>query len=391
MTVYHKATNGTFKFGDYLISENFNSRNSDTVDTTRNSANTTIAVCLPFNQTFKETETKYFRITKPLGLQILTTVGFSVSTICHVLLLVTYGLFPQLRNVPGLNFMNLSFSMCLSQVVWLIGTAHFQGTVVCKIFAILEHYLLNVSFLVMSVISHHTSHVFSQPFTGRFANISRSRFIKYSVFMWLTPAVFVAVCVALDYTKVFVVDYGANCWMGTATSKLYLFQIPLAIQLLFNIFKLIQTAKSLSRDDKERQALQIKKGKQNLHICTKLATLLGFPWLFAFLGLLFPNVEAFDYLFGFFVCLQGLYIGVAFLFNKKILKLYTDGWHIGSRRNVLQTSAKENFEMNAKLKERKRKSRLSSIKHLISIDVYVVYGIQPFKVAPYSYITVKYR
>jgi hypothetical protein len=216
----------------------------------------------------------------------------------------------------------------------LIGTAHFQGTIVCKAFAILEHYLMQVTFLAMSVISYHTCHVFSQPFVGRTANTSWRRFIKYSAFLWLTPAVFVAVCVTLDKTvpwfqrfifiifiakgrgkinlwnqgnktEVFLVDYGMSCWLGTANAKLYLFLLPLAVLLLYNIYKFFQTAVSLSRHDKDREILQRKEGKQNLLICAKLATLVGFPWLFAFIGVLFPDVEAFEYLFVVFACLQG--------------------------------------------------------------------------------------
>jgi hypothetical protein len=222
------------------------------------------------------------------GLRILTIIGFSVSTLCHILLLITYGLFKELRAVPGLNLMNLSFSMCLSQVIWLTGTAHFQGTIVCEVLAILEHFFLHVSLLAMSIISHHTCHVLSQPFVGRTANTSWRRFIKYSAFLWLTPAVFVVVCVTLDKTEVFLVDYGMNCWLGTANAKLYLFLLPLAVLLLYNIYKFIQTVVSLSRHAKDREILKRKEEKQNLLICTKLATLVGFPWLFAFIGVLFP-------------------------------------------------------------------------------------------------------
>ncbi|CAB4033277.1 Adhesion G- coupled receptor D1 [Paramuricea clavata] len=352
LTVYHRATNSTFKFGEYLMSEKLNKRGIS--NTTQNSWNSTISVCLPFKTTFRKTETKY---STSYGLRILTIIGFSVSTLCHILLLITYGLFKELRAVSGLNLMNLSFSMCLSpQVMWLTGTANFQGTIVCEVLAILEHYLLQVSFLAMSIISHHTCHVLSQPFIGRSANTSSRRFIKYSAFLWLTPAVFVAICVTLDKTEVFLVDYGMNCWLGTANAKLFLFLLPLAVLLLYNIYKFIQTAVSLSRHAKDREILQRKEGKQNLLICTKLATLVGFPWLFAFIGVLFPDVEALEYLFVVFVCLQGLYVGMAFLFNKKTLKLYKDRWNIGSRGNIPHTGTKQSFELKSRLTDPKTTS-----------------------------------
>ena len=325
LSVYHNATSSIFKFGDYLINEHSNKEDSNDSYITENSIlskSSLISVCLPFKDTFNMTKTSM--ASSSGGLRILTIIGYSISIICLVLLLITYGLFQELRTVPGKNLMNLSFALLLSQLMWLIGTAFVKEGTACKDFAILEHYLLLVSFIAISVMAYHTCHVFSKPFVGSIANTYSRRFMTYSAFVWISPAMFVVICVALDETEAFVVDYGTNCWLGTANAKLYLFLLPLALLLLYNIFAFIKTAVSLSRHEKERKTLHQKEGRQNLLICTKLATLVGFPWLFAFFGVLFPDVEAFEYLFVIFVCLQGLYIGIAFLFNQKTWKLYTD-------------------------------------------------------------------
>jgi hypothetical protein len=345
LTVYHNATGSVFNFGEYLMSENTGTSNiSNTTQNSLLSSNSTISVCLPFKDT--KTEIKYSTNTTSYALRILTLIGFSVSIICLMLLLITYGLFQELRAVPGMNLMNFSLSLLLSHLIWLIGTNHFTGTKTCRVLAIFEHYLFQVSFVAMSFISYHSCYVFSQPFAGRVANKSWRRFVKYSAFVWLAPAIFVAICVTLDKTETFLVDYGTNCWLGTVNAKLYLFLLPLAILLLFNIVTFIRTALSLYRHEKERpRTLQRQERKQNLLICTKLATLVGFPWLIAFIGVLFPNVEAFEYLFVIFVCLQGLYIAMAFLFNKKTLKLYKDRWNIGSRGNASSYTRAQTFEM----------------------------------------------
>ena len=335
LTVYHNATKSVFNFGEYILSENKGTNFISNIS--KNSlvlSNSTISVCLPLKDRFNRAKIIYIRNTTSYALQILTLIGLSISIICLILLLVTFGLFQELRTVPGMNLMNLSFSMLLSQLLWLIGSSYFTGTTACKVFAILEHYLFQVSFLAMSVISYHSCYVFSQPFAGRVANKSSRRFIKYSAFVWLAPAIYVAICVTLDKTGAFLVDYGINCWLGNVDAKLYLFLLPLALLLVYNIFTFIRTAISLYRHDQNTQVLQRKKGKQNLIIYTKLATLVGFPWLFALIGIMFPDVEAFEYLFVVFACLQGLYIGMAFLFNKKTLNLYKDRWKIGSRRDA---------------------------------------------------------
>ena len=335
LTVYCRKTTSTFNFGDYLTREILNKWNIS--NTTQTPRNLTVNVCLPCGNTFSPAEAKY-SVRTSYGLRIVTLCCLPVSIICHVLLLITYGLFRKLRTVPGLNLMNVSFSMFLAQSIWLIGTAHFEGTMTCEVFAILQHYLVQVSFLGMCVISYHTYHIFSQPFLGRTANKSMSKFIKYSVFMWLTPAVFVAGFLILDKTRVVPVDYGIRCWLGTKNAKLYFFLLPLAIKLFYSVCKLIQTAISLSHHD-NGQTVERKAGKQNLIICVKLATLINVPWLFAFLDILFPDVQAFGYLFVACVCKQGLLIVVVFLFNKRIWKLYKDWWNTRRNDNVVLKEA----------------------------------------------------
>ena len=173
LSVYHNATSSIFKFGDYLISEHSNKEDSNDSYITENSIfskSSLISVCLSFKDTFNMTKTGMASSSR--GLRILAIIGFSISIVCLVLLLITYGLFQELRTVPGKNLMNLSFALLLSQLMWLIGTAFVKEGTACKVFAILEHYLLLVSFVAMSVMSYHTCHVFSKPFVGSIANTS---------------------------------------------------------------------------------------------------------------------------------------------------------------------------------------------------------------------------
>ena len=294
------------------------------------------------------------------GLWILTLSSFSVSTTCHSLVLITYGLFRQLRNVPGLNFMNLCLSMALSELMYLVGISHFNGTIVCDVLAIFIHYLRESSFLALSIISYHTWYILSRPFVGRITNSLRSEFIKYSILVWLTPAGFVAICVTLDKTQVFPLDYGMNCWIGSTNGRLFLYIIPSTTLMFYNIYKFIQTALSLSRHYKQtHETIKRKKGKQNLLVCVKLAALVTCPCFLSFFAMLFPDVEALNYLYVVFVCLQGVYIAQMFLLNKRTIKLYKNWWrkrtNVGADRlknvtrptkNVLASLANRGFRLS---------------------------------------------
>ena len=324
LTIFHYGTNKSFSLGDYQIIEDSSSIHQSGLSSFQNTSlpeNSTIAICLPFGGIFNTTKevTKLETTETSYALKILTLAGFTISILFLLFLLITYGIFKELRTLPGLNLMSLAISMLLSHLIWLTGTAFFQDTKTCQVLGIIEHYLFLVAFMAMSVISYHSCVVFSRPF-GVSRN-SLAKFAKYSVIVWLTPAIFIAVCISLDQTKAIFDIYDNSCWLSTDKAVLYLFLLPAAVLLLFNICTFIKTALALSCN-KEDSHLLNKDRKQNLIVCIKLATLVGFPWLFAFLGVFFPDIEVFQYLFVIFACFQGFYVAVAFVCNKKTLRLY---------------------------------------------------------------------
>ena len=327
LTIFHYQTNRTFNFGEYQIIEgrSLNGTNTDIFQNASFPRNSVIAICLPFRKTFNTTE-KIKVVTKSdtgYPLRILTLICFSISILFLFILLVTYWMFNELRTLPGLNLVSLVVSMLLSQVIWLVGTAQFINTKTCEVLGIIEHYLFLVAFMAMSVISYHSCIVFSRPF-GRSSNNIRAQFVKYSSIAWISPAIFIAVCVTLDQTEATFHIYGTTCWLSTGKAVLYLFILPATVIMLFNIVTFIKTTLALCYN-KDTQILQ-RDRKQNLIVCIKLATLVGFPWLFAFFGVIFPDAEAFEYLFVGFACLQGFYMGVAFVCNKKTIQLYRNWW-----------------------------------------------------------------
>ena len=328
LTIFHYQTNRTFNFGEYQIIEagSSNRTNADKFQNASFPRNSAIAICLPFRKTFNTTEK--IKVVKnsdtDYPLRILTLICFSISILFLFILLVTYWMFIELRTLPGLNLMSLAVSMLLSQVTWLVGTAHFMNTKTCEVLGKIEHYLFLVTFMAMSVISYHSCIVFSRPF-GRSSNNIRIQFVKYSSMAWISAAIFIAVCVTLDQTEATFDIYGTTCWLSTGKAVLYLFISPASMIMLFNIVTFIKTALALC--NKSDSQLLHKNRKWNLIACTKLATLVGFPWLFAFFGVIFPDIEGFEYLFVVFACLQGFYMGVAFVCNKKTIQLYKNWWN----------------------------------------------------------------
>ena len=98
-----------------------------------------------------------------LVLLIVTYVGFSLSIISLLFLLMTYFLFAELRTYPGKMVMHLSCAMIAMQSVYFVSDPDLVSSAVCAVMGALLHYSILAVFLWMSVIAHNTRKSLSNP------------------------------------------------------------------------------------------------------------------------------------------------------------------------------------------------------------------------------------
>ena len=200
------------------------------------------------------------------------------------------------------------------------------------------HYFFLVYFTACSVIAYDSSRVFGRAIpVVPTSEEEKKRFLIYFTVTWLAPAFFVGLFIVLDQTGSFAVDYGlsgkAVCFLGTKHAQIVTFITPIAFSLFFNVLTFARVAKRFFQNQKSNSqflssALQRKRERENVLICIRLSTLMGFSWLFLFLHLLLQSqTRVFLYSFVAFVGLQGVFVGVAFVFNRKCLRLYRELIH----------------------------------------------------------------
>ena len=98
--------------------------------------------------------------TTPTSLQILTLAGCLTSMASLLLLLVTYALFSDLRNLPGRITINLALSLLLYQGVFLAAMKT-SSREQCKVIAILLHYFVLCSFTWMNAMAYDVHKTFT--------------------------------------------------------------------------------------------------------------------------------------------------------------------------------------------------------------------------------------
>ncbi|XP_057374372.1 uncharacterized protein LOC130695276 [Daphnia carinata] len=289
-----------------------------------------LAVCLYIEQDW------------PMALIIesyLTLCLMTISVMAMSATIITYILFPELRNLAGLAVMNLCLMTSGFQLCVMIGmsiSVHSEYEL-CVAASIIAHYegLASIFWTnVMAVDLYLT--------LGRWSAVPRkpSKILpRYALYAYGLPLVIVSIAVAINFcncTGEFNVDYGRLfCWISNPTANMIFFGLPLALALLANIFLFIRTVAIIQGSSACHQCSRRQKALCQLKLYARMSTVMGFTWIFAFISAFFnPSSTAgmiFTFTYIILNAMGGLFIFVAFTCNRRVYQLYSDWW--ARRRN----------------------------------------------------------
>ncbi|KAI0214621.1 hypothetical protein LSAT2_000266, partial [Lamellibrachia satsuma] len=217
---------------------------------------------------------------------ILTLVGNIFSMICLAFTMVTYCLFPSLRNVPGKSVMQLTMALFLAQLSFQVSATLVSYREACTVAGALQHYAWLAAFLWMNVLAYNicVTFVYLVPSTD-IANTARLR--AFALYAWGLPAVFVAVCLSIDFGTELPFNYGGKitCFIVGHNAVVYYFATPLAVIITANIVFFVRTIFALrSAMSLGNQARNSQQRRNTFVIYVRLTSLMGFTWLFGFLA-----------------------------------------------------------------------------------------------------------
>ncbi|XP_028394242.1 G-protein coupled receptor Mth2-like [Dendronephthya gigantea] len=201
------------------------------------------------------------------------------------------------------------------------------------------------SFAWMTVMSYDVSKTFSEKGKASDGN-SSSGFRRYVVFATSISSGIVTLTFILGETEAIPVGYGesSSCWIGQRLSLILFFYVPVAIMLVFNAVSLVWTIFSIRNvtkitKDVQKSVKSDTRGK-NVKIYVKLSTVMGVTWLLGF-GAAHNTIVA--YLYVIVNSLQGVFIFVAFVLNKRTMNMWrNNSGHCHSTRRQTKLS-KESY------------------------------------------------
>ncbi|KAL8594021.1 hypothetical protein ACOMHN_029007 [Nucella lapillus] len=147
----------------------------------------------------------------------LTAILGRISIVALFVVLLTYFLFPTLRNLPGVNTMQLTFALFLAEVIFASGE-EVQIPWLCMAVAATLHYCFLSSHCWMNVMSYDVYRTFA----GSSCILTRVRdkrnmFPRYALYAWGMPLMVLGGCLLIDLGHIFPgisIGYGGTWSQG---------------------------------------------------------------------------------------------------------------------------------------------------------------------------------
>lgn len=237
-----------------------------------------------------------------------------------------------LRNLPGKIMLCLVMALFIGQLLFLASLYRTEHRYVCLVCAVTMHFVFLASFFWMNVMAFDLCRTFASD--NYYSSDSNKRFIKYSLYAWLVPALIVTSSVVIDVLFDNDIDlFGVGgdmrpryatkhiCWITSRQGLFLWYAAPISIIMVVNLILYIITVRSIYVVSKVATAtLTEQPSKGHVLLFIKLSLVMGLTWLFGFLAAIF-DVVVLWYVFIVFNTLQGALVAVMFLCTKRVYRL----------------------------------------------------------------------
>lgn len=283
-----------------------------------------------------QTQKKELINTNKTALEIITLACIVISLVSLVVTFITYLFFPSLRTVPGLNNMCLVISLFLAQL-FMISSPLFRSSGHKILFAF-THFSWLATFFWLQVCSFHMYRVFSAKSRSTFhGNQTKKVMTQYGIYAFGLAALIVGA----NIISTLIVSSGKFSGYDKISTLLTYekaFIITVIVPLIFvcmtNIFFYILTAYNIHSTPN----VENKTGnRMHFSVYIKLFSITGLSWLLQIIDM-FLETTMFTYVVAILNGLQGLFIFVSYVCNRRVLTMYAEVCYKANRQHSPRSS-----------------------------------------------------
>ncbi|RWS10283.1 G-protein coupled receptor protein-like protein [Dinothrombium tinctorium] len=192
------------------------------------------------------------------ALRIITLLGCTISTLCLILTLLSFVLCKSLKGDRIVIHTNLCMCLLIGEVVFLLGIGQTETFLLCRIVALILHYVFLAAFLWMFFESFQLYVMLIEVFESE-----KSRLPYFYVCSYGIPLAIVSFCYYLDPFS-----YGTSkhCWLRTDNYFVLSFVGPVVAILMSNLvflsislcvmWKQISTVSSVANQNKDESKIK---------------------------------------------------------------------------------------------------------------------------------------
>ncbi|KAL8606554.1 hypothetical protein ACOMHN_015594 [Nucella lapillus] len=253
---------------------------------------------------------------------MLSIVCTCLSLAGLVVTLFTYCLFKSLRTAPGRNNINLCVALFMAQLFYLVGSGWDEIPGLCQAMGIVIHYFWLAAFAAMSVCSFHMWRIFTSFRTDDDLQQQKRRLLHYTLYIWASAALVVVLtlCLHMIATGGQDIGYGGKyCYLSTPVGVGVAMGVPVALTLVTNGTCFCLTVRTIRLSPKLLS--KSREDERHVWVYLKLSTITGVTWILAFV-VFFTEVVHLRYLFTLVNGLQGMFVCLSFVCNRRVAKLY---------------------------------------------------------------------
>ena len=256
-----------------------------------------------------------------LALNFATVVCIGISIICLVIRIALQFCVSTFRNRPGRLQLQLTLAFFIAFVMLIVRVFLSDFPEACTTAAILLVYGFLASFIWMNIIAMDTWLVFRPSAAFSRVDDEEKSLLIHIICGWGIPLILVTVSIAMNYIDAdekFSPEFGgSSCWYTQRYAMLLHFGLPIALSIIINITLYIWTSLNLHKAFKSRTHV-IKKKRYHFFVYVRLFILMGITWIFGFISA-FTDEIVIDFIFVTLTSLQGLFLFISFVCNKRVL------------------------------------------------------------------------
>ena len=269
----------------------------------------------------------------PQGFAVLSYVGGFLSILGCTFILVTHIIFKELRTLPSMILMNIATAILIYTLFILVGFPIGQLSYeFCVTVAVVIQMFALAQFSWMSIMLFEMVRIYYNSFRLTLKTSTHKRFqvylfVTYFLLGWGVPLVITVVTIAVNFSTD-LVQYGrhssglsGSCWINHQTSLILSFVVPMAAALFFNMSLFIAISLFLFKSWLEESKLSRDKRLPYFRVYIATFSVSGLTWISGGIAIGIGTSWAW-YPFVILIGSQGLFIFLAFLFTKKVGRLY---------------------------------------------------------------------